>query len=185
MAEPAPRRLTADAFIAWAMEQPSGRFELEAGEVVAMAPERAAHAKVKAEAWLALRTAARAAGLPCEAYPDGMAVVVDERTVYEPDALLRCGPPLGPDDVRLADPVVVVEALSPSTRALDLGGKLEAYFRLPALRHYLIVKIETRQVIHHARDEAGGIATRIVSEGALRLDPPGLAFRVEDLFATL
>ena len=41
MSEPARRRMTSDEFIAWAMEQGS-RYELVAGEVVGMAPERSA-----------------------------------------------------------------------------------------------------------------------------------------------
>lgn len=36
--------MSADEFIAWAMTQ-SERYELVAGEVVAMAPERAEHAR--------------------------------------------------------------------------------------------------------------------------------------------
>ena len=38
--------MTADEFIAWVMRQPEGqRYELVAGEVVGMAPERAGHAR--------------------------------------------------------------------------------------------------------------------------------------------
>ena len=44
---PRQSRLTADAFIAWAGKQPRGRYELVGGEVVAMAPERAGHTRVK------------------------------------------------------------------------------------------------------------------------------------------
>jgi Uma2 family endonuclease len=41
MSATAPARMTADEFIAWAMEQPEGEhYELVAGEVVSMAPER-------------------------------------------------------------------------------------------------------------------------------------------------
>jgi Uma2 family endonuclease len=44
----APAYMTADEFIAWAMQQPEGQhYELVAGEVVAMAPERAAHGRMK------------------------------------------------------------------------------------------------------------------------------------------
>ena len=40
---------------AWAMAQPEGpRFELVEARVVAMAPERAGHARLKSEVWLAL-----------------------------------------------------------------------------------------------------------------------------------
>lgn len=78
-------RMTADDFLAWAVDQPKRpRYELVAGELVMMAPERAAHALIKARIWLALH---QAAGLKCAAYPDGMAVRTDDDTVYEPDAL--------------------------------------------------------------------------------------------------
>jgi Uma2 family endonuclease len=192
MSIPKPLRMTADEFIAWALDQPSGRYELAAGEVVAMAPERAGHALVKMAAARALEDAVAAAGLQCQVFPDGMAVQVDETTVYEPDASVRCGPKLPEDAVVFSDPLVVVEVLSPSSRAQDTGAKLEAYFRLPSVRHYLIVNTGTRAVIHHAihhaRDGEGAIATRIHDGhpgGELRLDPPGITLRPADFFARL
>ena len=52
MSDPVRRRMTSDAFIAWAMEQPeTSHYELVAGEVVAMAPERSVHALTKAQIW--------------------------------------------------------------------------------------------------------------------------------------
>jgi len=175
MTEPARARMTSDEFIAWAMDRPRGeRYELVAGEIVAMAPERSAHALTKGQVFRRLAEAIEAAGLPCTAYPDGMAVVIDEATTYEPDALVRCGPNLPDDAVKVTDPVIVVEVLSPSTRARDAGAKLEDYFRLPSVRHYLIIKTENRSVIHHARDDAGAIATQIVRGAPIVLDPPGI-----------
>jgi hypothetical protein len=50
-----------------------------------------------------------------------------------------------------------------------------------AFQHYLIVDPDNGLVIHHGRGEADVIATRIVSEGAIRLDPPGLTLEVADL----
>jgi hypothetical protein len=64
--------------------------------------------------------------------------------------------------------------VSPSSRARDSGGKLEDYFRMPPVRHYLIVKTENRAVVHHERDAAGAIATRIIRDGPIPLDPPGI-----------
>jgi len=95
---------------------------------------------------------------------------------------VRCGEPLPGDTVKLVDPIIVVEVLSPSTRARDAGAKLEDYFRLPSVRHYLIVKTDTRIVIHHRKDEAGQIATRIVRSGELELAPSGLVVEVEACF---
>lgn len=175
MSQAVPRRMTADEFIAWAMERPEGeRYELNAGEIVGMAPERVAHARAKGAIYRRLAEAVEAAGLPCEVYPDGMSVAVDADTVYEPDVMLRCGPPLDNDVVRVTDPVVLVEVLSPSTRGVDVGEKLAGYFRLASVRHYLIVRPGGKVVIHHTRDAAGEITTRLVHEAPIRLDPPGI-----------
>lgn len=46
--DPSPRRMTVDEFLAWLDEGPQGvRYELVAGEPVAMPPEGAAHARRK------------------------------------------------------------------------------------------------------------------------------------------
>jgi Uma2 family endonuclease len=167
--------MTADEFIAWALQQPEGqRYELVGGEVVGMAPERAGHARIKHRVCQRLIEAIQAAGAPCEALPDGLSVRVDADTVYEPDALVRCGPPVGDDTVEIADPVIIVEVVSPSSIKRDSGSKLEGYFRLPSMRHYLIVTMRNQAVIHHHRDEAGTITTRIIRDGTIRLDPPGI-----------
>ncbi|MBV1798436.1 Uma2 family endonuclease [Siccirubricoccus sp. G192] len=83
--------MTREMYHRWAEAQPHGRFELVAGEVVAMAPERVGHAETKAMAWLLLRQAIAAAGLSCQALPDRVTVVMDDATVYEPGALVNCG----------------------------------------------------------------------------------------------
>lgn len=177
-----PLRFTADAFITWAMDQPRGRFELHHGQVVAMAPERVGHARVKARAHRALEDAVARAGLGCEALPDGVSVRIDETTVFEPDALVRCGPRTPDDVVEIADPVILVEVVSPSSRGIDSGAKLAGYFRLPSVRHYLVVDSAARTIAHHRRGADGEIATRILRDGALALDPPDLTIVVADLF---
>lgn len=179
---PKPVSMTADEFIAWSLRQ-EGRHELVSGEVVAMASERVAHNRVKMRACFALDDAVRAAGLRCQVFTDGMAVRVDDFTVYEPDASVRCGGPLGDDETQFSDPVILVEVVSPSSGARDKGAKLEDYFRLPSVRHYVILRTETRSAIHHARGGDGAIATTIHSEGALRFDPPGISVALSDVFA--
>lgn len=181
MSDPAHRQLTSDEFLVWAMQRPEGeRYELVAGEVVAMAPERAAHGRVKGNIYRSLRNAVDAAGLTCEAFVDRMSVEIDAHTIYEPDVLLRCGAPLADDAIKVIDPLAVVEVISPSSRARDAGAKLEDYFRIPSLRHYLLVKTENRTIIHHRRERTGAISTHIVPDGRLRLDPPGIELR--DMF---
>jgi Uma2 family endonuclease len=175
--------MTSDEFIAWAMEQPQ-RHELVRGEVLAMAPERLAHARVKGLIFRALGDAIRAAGLGCEALPDGMSVRVDDATVYEPDAVVRCGGDLQDDQVEIPNPLIVVEVLYPSTRAHDTSTRLADYFRLPTVRHYLIVDPGGRTVIHHRREKAERIEARVLrgGVGTLDLNPPGIAVLVEGFF---
>ena len=183
MPSPVRKPMTSDEFILWAMAQPEGRrYELVGGEVVSMSPERLAHAEVKALVWLALRTALAERGRPCVAYPDGVSVQIDASTTYQPDALVRCGDPLPGETVKLSDPLIVVEVVSPSSGACDTGAKLEDYFRLASVRHYLIMRTDSRSVIHHERRGDGGIATRMLREGMLALDPPGIAVALASFF---
>ena len=85
--------------------------------------------------------------------------------------------------MKILDAVVVVEVLSPSTRAFDAGAKLGGYLRMPSVRHYLLLDVKSRIAIHHERAEDGGIATRIAHDGSVLLDPPGIALDVAGLFA--
>ncbi|HJL18339.1 MAG TPA: Uma2 family endonuclease [Sandaracinaceae bacterium LLY-WYZ-13_1] len=181
--DPVKRKLRTEEFLRWVREQPdTTRYELVHGEPVAMAPERVEHARVKHRVARSLEDGIAAAGLSCEALPDGVGLTIDEHTIYEPDAMVVCDQEIDPDAVAVTDATVVVEVLSPSSRARDAGAKLEDYFRLASLRHYLLVKTDTRAVIHHARDEAGRITTTILRSGALELDPPGLRVPLDALF---
>ena len=171
--------MTVNEFLVWAETRP-GRYELVDGEVCAMAPERAGHARAKVRAHRALESAISRASLRCEAMPDGMTVPVDATTAYEPDALVYCGESIPERAVVAPDPVIVVEVLSPSTGRYDRHDKLSGYFAVASICHYLIVNIDRRMVIHHARS-GDVIQTRLLGSGILRLDPPGLDLAVEDL----
>lgn len=173
-----------DTFIAWALRQPgTTRYELFAGEVLAMAPERVIDAECKFLACQALTEAMRKAGLGCKAYVDGPLVRIDRDTAYQPDALMRCGAPIDPHAIEVSDPVIVVEVASPSTAALDEGEKFAGYFSLPSVRHYLRAIPAQRVLIHHGRATAGGpIGSAILRDGVVVLDPPGLAVPVAAFF---
>jgi len=176
-------RMTVDQYLAWVERQP-GRYELVDGVVVAMSPEGAGHAERKAAVHAVLNAAIRRMNLPCHALPDGMTVRIDQTTAYEPDALVYCGSKLVPSAVEVPNPVLVVEVLSPSTQHVGLSAKLADYFRLPSIVHYLIVDPTRPRIVHHARMAAGGsILPRIVTEGHILLDPPGLEIAIGDIYA--
>lgn len=174
--------MTVDEFLEWAEAQ-EGRYELYHGQVYAMSPERSGHAETKFAVQVALAEAIRKAGVPCHMLPDGMTVRISNDTAHEPDALVYCGPKLPADAVGVPKPIIVVEVLSPSTRRIDASAKLTGYFSLPSVQHYLIVDPGKPPLIHHQRQGDGTILTRLLSDGPLRLDPPGLEIDVKTLFA--
>jgi Uma2 family endonuclease len=176
------KRMTIDEFLAWAETQPGKRFELVHGQPVAMSPERARHANAKHATARGLENGIERAGLPCHIFPDGMTVQVDDETAFEPDALVYCGPRIDDDSVAVPHPIIVVEVISPSTREYDTGAKLAGYFQVPSVRHYLIVDPVGRLVIHHARQDDTTILTRIHTDGAIDLTPPGLTLKLADVF---
>ena len=182
MSEAVRRKMTADEFIAWAMERPEGEhYELTVGQVVAMAPETVGHNLLKTAITRKLAEAIEGAGNGCTVLADGISLRVDESTIYEPDVMVRCGSPLAMEAVEINDPLIVVEVLSRSTRGVDRGRKLRDYFRLESLRHYLMADYETKVVTHHRRGPNGAITMTIIGNGEIRLDPPGITIR--DLFA--
>jgi Uma2 family endonuclease len=157
----------------WAEGRP-GRFERINGQVVAMAPERVGHARIKGEVYVALRAAVATADVPCEVLVDGPTIEVGESD-YEPDVIVRCGSaPLSGDSLVVPDATVIVEVLSPTTRRTDVSQKLADYILLPSVHHYLILLADRVRAIHHRR--AGDqIETRVLTEGDGTLDPPGVA----------
>jgi Uma2 family endonuclease len=181
--KPPPAKLmTVDEFLEWTLDQPDDlRYELVAGEPVAMAPPVLDHGRTIYRVVRGLEQAIDRAGVSCEAILDSVGVRVRDNEMFVPDAMLRCGEPLPGTTREVNDPVVVVEVVSPSTRRVDETHKLIGYFRLPSIRHYLIVSVAERQVVHHERRGDGLIITHLRGDGPIPLDPPGIV--LQDVFA--
>jgi Uma2 family endonuclease len=182
MNAPAVKRMTVPQFLVWAEAQHKGRYELFRGEIVAMSPERVEHVRTKMRAVNALAAAIDRAGAPCEAFVDGLAIVIDNQTSFEPDALVNCGERPADGTMIAPKPVIAVEVLSPSTRNIDKSIKLAGYFRVPNLAHYLIIDLEQRHVLHYRRQTDASSLVTIVKDGTIVCDPPGIALEVASLF---
>ncbi len=122
------------------------------------------------------------AGIPCQAFVDCIAIRADQQTTFQPDLAVNCGAPLSANAIEASNPVIAVEILSPSTRAIDMGIKVRRYFEIPSIQHYLILDADHRSVTHYARGEGGLIQMRIAREGTLHLEPPGFSVEVSLLF---
>ena len=175
-------RITADQFVVWYSEQPEGEhYELYDGMVVRVPHETSLHGLTKSRIVFRLMQAIEAADLPCDVYVDAMSVEVAERTVFEPDVVVRSGERLPDRALKLTDPIIAVEVLSPSSLFTDLGRKRDGYLRVATLQHYLVVDADEQTILHFRRVADGTFDSTTIRDGKLTLDPPGIT--IDRLFA--
>ena len=172
--------MTSDEFLAWD-EQAQGRFELHDGVVIELTGQTATHGDKKFAAQVALKTAIAKANVQCHMLPDGMAVRISSKKVYKPDGLVYGGPRVPGETREIADPIIIAEVLSKSTRNVDQGEKVYAYFSLPSVQHYIVIDPERPPVIHHARQSETSYLTRLMHTGGIELNSPGVTIDVTQL----
>jgi Uma2 family endonuclease len=153
MAEAVPRSelMTVDDFLRFIDGKPereNQKWELHDGAPVMMVGGTAAHAMIAGNIDRALFPRARERG--CEVMR-GFLAQASDRSLFEPDVVIRCGP-TGPRSRYAADPVVVFEVLSPSTMRYDRGIKLEGYRRIPTLRQIVLVYQDSVRIESWSRE---------------------------------
>ena len=161
-------------FLDWHEEQEE-RYELHDGVVVKlmksemMAGAKRTHNLVVVNLTDALRNRLR--GTSCIPFTSDMAVRLNSGRIFYPDVVVDCGEG-APDDQAAADPRVVVEVLSRSTRYFDLTTKVAQYREVESIRAILLVSTETTQVELHERAADGAWAQRRIAEpdADVRLD---------------
>ncbi len=146
-------RFDRPAFLAWEAEQPT-KHEYLAGEVFAMVGARQDHVVVAGAVFARLREHLR--GARCRAYTSDMKLeVLAADVVFYPDAMVSCDEADRQRPLSVQSPYLVVEVLSDSTAAFDLGAKFAAYRQVPALPEYLVVDINRRRLELFRREPAG------------------------------
>jgi len=174
-------------FLVWSEEQPGdARYELVAGVPVRlMAPTSIRHAQIQYNASAALRRALNDAGVACRVYDAGPGVALgpesDECRI--PDVVVTCSSAIDETAHLVPDPVIVVEVASPSTRLADVNDKVEFYGTVPSIHHYLVIEQDRRRVVYHGRGASGVLEPRIVREGEITVDPPGIMLALDALYA--
>ena len=64
------------------------------------------------------------------------------------------------------------KAPSPGNAITDLRDKLQGYFRVASIQHYLVVDPDKRLVIHHTRGKDDVVGTRMITSGPIASIPP-------------
>ena len=75
---------------------------------------------------------------------------------YKADLIVTCTPGNAKDPF-IAEPVLVVEVLSPTTSATDFSRKLPDYQQIPSMRDILLVSSMERLVRHWRREPDGWV----------------------------
>ncbi len=175
-------KMSFEEFLDWSARQADGNYELVDGEIVEMPSEGGLHNLVKAALMIALRDAAKRARFAGTVFTDGMTVRIDDEHGRVPDASVTATPVADKSATTLFDPYIVAEVVSPTSLRDDTGSKLNEYFKVPTIQHYLIVRPDKKLIVHHSRGDAGKWITSIVTEASLRLDPPGLVLDLAPVF---
>jgi Uma2 family endonuclease len=114
--------------------------EYVGGRIYNMSGGSLNHSRICVEVTGILREALRGTG--CEVVNSDMKVRTPSNSMFTyPDATVICDQPIFHDEKRdvITNPIVIVEALSPSTEDYDRGHKFLLYQQIPSLRCYVIV----------------------------------------------
>lgn len=157
------------------------KLELLEGEVVAFAGGSVAHGILCSRLHAHISSSTKA---PCQAFTSDVAVRVSDRATYVfPDVSRTCEH-LDVDARYISAPDLVVEVISPDSKARDRGEKLDAYQSIPSVMEYLLV--DSRRVwVCVFRRMAGGFWTETTYglEETVELRTAGVSIDVAELYS--
>ena len=181
MADPAIRRMTLDEFLWWD-DGSDTRYELIEGFPVAMAPPTEAHRILAIR--LGSRIDAQLAGRrPCNAQIEPGVVRPDRAdSYYVPDIGVTCQPN-EPGRQAMADPILIVEILSPSTERSDRRLKLPAYQTMESVREVLLIDADSYHAeVYRRENNHWGIELVRGAEAILFLNSVDLRIGMAELY---
>jgi Uma2 family endonuclease len=129
----------------------TNRHEYSHGHIYAMAGNELSHDTIKMAVTLLFGSKLSASSCFMTS-SDFKVATPNNAAVFYPDLAVHCHPRPTDKTTILSAPSLVVEILSPSTRRYDLTAKRKEYFRIPSLRHYLLIDSETLSVLLYTRD---------------------------------
>lgn len=160
-----PGRMTVDEFIAWCDDDALGKWQLVDGEPVLMSPAAVWHGRIQARLAALLDSHLETRGGSC--------VVLTEPAIRPrlraginlrvPDLAVTCET-LQSGQIPLAEPVVIVEVLSPSNEP-DTWDNVWTYASVPSVREILVVHSTRVLVELLRRQDDGGWAENPVRLG--------------------
>ena len=179
MATAAPRSMTVAEFLEWD-DGTDTRYELVAGQIIAMAPPSEDHGRIVGNLTVQIGSRLRP---PCAVVGQaGVVLVGRDDAWYEADLVVTCAPPER-GRRHVAEPELIVEILSPSTAQRDRGTKVPDYCEIPSVREILLVSSTERRVALWRRDGPRWVVETFIGEAELRLEAIDAAIPLAAIYA--
>jgi Uma2 family endonuclease len=179
-----PVRMTVGEFLNW--DSRDGlRYELIDGEPRGMAPASTIHGFLQNELGSLIRNHLREKASGCEvvANPPVVPRLLSEHNVRIPDLAVTCVP-LAAGQATLADPVLVIEILSPSNQA-KTWTNVWAYTSIPSVDEILVLRADRVAAELRRRSPLGEWPEHPIAltGGVLQLESIGCRVGFADLYA--
>ena len=156
------------------------------GEIVSMAGASPWHSLLAANALGVFYK--QLSGGKCRVFDSSLRVCLDQHSSYAyPDVTVVCGVLEYVDEKKdtAANPKVIVEVLSPTTRNYDLGDKARMYSRIPSLTDLLLIAQDRVSIEHWRRLpnghwEIGAVEDR---QASIQIESVACALSVAEIYA--
>lgn len=186
MGEPAISTYSYAAYLAMEAEAEQ-KHEYHGGEITAMAGGTLAHGQIAMNFGRAIGNGLEKAGKACSTFSSDVRVHIQEaKRGFYPDLSVVCGAPetSDQDPQALANPLLVVEVLSPTTAAFDRGTKFAHYRQLKSLREYVLISQNEAMVdvFYRREDDAWEIETYFGLEAKVALLSLGIEVLSADIY---
>lgn len=181
-----PPLMTVEAFFDWPGDGTETRYDLYEGEPRAMAPASPVHGLIQANAARLFGNHLAAAGRRCPVMTEAALTprLGADINLRIPDVVVTCAP-LGPKDRVVAEPLLIVEVMSPSNERVTQGN-VWSYSSIPSVREILLLRSDRAQAEVATKDADGvwPVCRRIYLAGSsVTLESIGLTAAVEDFYA--
>ena len=178
MTQVANRLWTLEEFLAFD-DGTDTSYQLFEGRIVAMNPPLRGHALLVGRL---TRIIGNQLAPPCEVAAEAGIVPVNRRhSWYKAHLIVTCTPGNYKDQF-IADPVLVLEVLSPTTTATDFNRKLPDYQQIPSMRDILLISSMERRVRHWRREPDEWIERQHRGAATIRLHGLPVVLGMTDLY---
>ena len=178
MAQVADKLWTLEEFLAFD-DGTDTSYQLFEGRLVAMNPPLRGHGTLVGRL---TRIIGNQLQPPCEVIPGSGVIPINRRhSWYKADLIVTCTPGNYKDQF-IADPVLVVEGLSPSTSATDFSRKLPDCQEIPSMQDILLVSSMERLIRHWSRAAQGWTERRHRRGASVRLAGLPVTLMMSELY---